>query len=173
MAKRKRKNNDLLNTTHIDKISNTKPTKNHGWRSVTCVQYLWFTNIWQIYHSIKLRVKYFRNMIHGQTKQWIPPPFPISSITLSICYLNIFLLFCIYFRYHKCFMFKGAEWLRQLDYLTIRTSLSPIRRGFVNYRKGALDSHPQVKKLTSCFPMVGGSLRIVRLLPPLKLVAMI
>jgi len=42
------------------------------------------------------------------------------------------------------------------------TSLSPIQRGFapgfVNCKKGALDSQPQVIKLTSCFPMVGGSL---------------
>ena len=45
--------------------------------------------------------------------------------------------------------------------------------GFVNYKKGALDSQPQVIKLTSCLPMVGGSLRVLRLLPPLKLVAMI
>ena len=36
--------------------------------------------------------------------------------------------------------------------------------GFVNYIKGALDSQPQVIKLT----MVGGSLRVLRLLPPLK-----
>jgi hypothetical protein len=36
---------------------------------------------------------------------------------------------------------------------------------FVNYKKGALDSQPQVIKFTSCLPMVGGSLR---LLPPLK-----
>jgi hypothetical protein len=40
--------------------------------------------------------------------------------------------------------------------------------GFVNYKKGALDSQPQVIKFTSCLPMVGGSLR---LLPPLKLIA--
>jgi len=57
------------------------------------------------------------------------------------------------------------------------TSLSPIRRGFapgfVNYKKGALDSQPQVIKFTSCLPVVGGSLRVLRLLPPLKLVAMI
>jgi hypothetical protein len=36
----------------------------------------------------------------------------------------------------------------QLDYLTTYTSLSPIRRGFapgyVNYKKGPLDSQPQV-----------------------------
>ena len=45
--------------------------------------------------------------------------------------------------------------------------------GFVNYKKRALDSQPQVIKLTSCLPMVSGSLRVLRLLPPLKLVAMI
>jgi hypothetical protein len=45
--------------------------------------------------------------------------------------------------------------------------------GFVNYKKGALDSQPQVIKLTSCLPMVGGSLRVLRLPPPLNLVAMI
>jgi hypothetical protein len=42
--------------------------------------------------------------------------------------------------------------------------------GFVNAKKGALDSQPQVIKLTSCLPMVGGSHRVLRLLPPLKLV---
>jgi hypothetical protein len=55
------------------------------------------------------------------------------------------------------------------------TSLSPIRRGFVlgfvNYKKGAFDSQSQVIKFTSCLPMVGGSLRVFRLPPPLKLVA--
>jgi hypothetical protein len=70
-----------------------------------------------------------------------------------------------------------AQRVRQLDYLTTHTSLSPIRRGFVpgfeNYKKGALDSQPQVIKFTSCFPMVGGSLRVLRLPPPLKLIAMI
>jgi hypothetical protein len=43
-----------------------------------------------------------------------------------------------------------------------------VRAGFVNYKKGALDSQPQVIKFTSCLPMVGGSLRVLRLLPPLK-----
>ena len=32
---------------------------------------------------------------------------------------------------------------------------------------------PQVIKITSCLPMVSGSLRVLRLPPPLKLVAMI
>jgi hypothetical protein len=45
--------------------------------------------------------------------------------------------------------------------------------GFVNYKKGALISQPQVIKLTSCLPMVDGSLWILRLPPPPKLVAMI
>ena len=53
------------------------------------------------------------------------------------------------------------------------TSLSPIQRvftpGFVNYKKGAFDSQPQVIKFSNCLPMVGGSLRLP---PPLKLVAM-
>jgi len=45
--------------------------------------------------------------------------------------------------------------------------------GFVNCKKGELDSQPQVIKLTSCLPMVGGSPRVLQLLPPLNLVAMI
>ena len=40
--------------------------------------------------------------------------------------------------------------------------------GLVNYKKGALDSQPQVITYTSCLPMVGGSLRVLWLLPPLK-----
>jgi hypothetical protein len=35
-------------------------------------------------------------------------------------------------------------------------------------KMGALDSQPQVIKFTSCLPMVGGSLRVLWLLPPLK-----
>jgi hypothetical protein len=34
--------------------------------------------------------------------------------------------------------------------------------------EGALDSQPQVIKFTSCLPRVGGSLRVLRLPPPLK-----
>jgi len=47
------------------------------------------------------------------------------------------------------------------------------RPAFYVTKMGALDSQPQVIKFTSCLIMVGGSLRILRLLPPLKLVAMI
>jgi hypothetical protein len=48
---------------------------------------------------------------------------------------------------------RMAQWVRSLD-LTTHASLSPIRRvfkpGFVNYKKGALDSHaqPQVIKFS-------------------------
>ena len=38
---------------------------------------------------------------------------------------------------------------------------------------GALELRPQVIKITSCLPMVGGSLRVPRFLPPLQLVVMI
>jgi hypothetical protein len=59
-----------------------------------------------------------------------------------------------------------------MDYLTTHTRLSPIRRGFVpgfvNFKKGALDSPAQVIKFTSCLSMVSGSHRVLRLLPPLN-----
>ena len=68
-----------------------------------------------------------------------------------------------------------AQCVRWLDYLTTHASLSPIRRGFASgflyYKKGALDS--QVIKFTSFLPMVGGSLRVLRLFPPLKLGIMV
>jgi hypothetical protein len=52
--------------------------------------------------------------------------------------------------------------------------VSPMRHGFapgfVNYKKGAVDSQSQVIKFTSCLPMVDCSLL---LLLPLRLVAMI
>ena len=53
------------------------------------------------------------------------------------------------------------------DVFLIKFMFAP---GFVNYKKGSLDSKQQVIKFTSCLPMVGGSLRLT---PPLKLVAMI
>jgi len=50
----------------------------------------------------------------------------------------------------ECLRARVAQWVRQLDYLTTHTSISPIRRGFspgfANYKKGALDSQPQVIK---------------------------
>ena len=71
---------------------------------------------------------------------------------------------------------RVAQWVRSLD-LTAQINLSPIRHGFapgfVNNKKGALDSQPQVIRFTSCLPRVGGSLRVLRLPPPLKLVDVI
>ena len=62
-----------------------------------------------------------------------------------------------------------AQWVRSLD-LKTRAGVSPIRRGFapsfVNYKKGALDS--QVIQFTSCLPMVGGSLLVLRLFSTTK-----
>ena len=67
---------------------------------------------------------------------------------------------------------RVAQCVKYLDYLITHTNQSTIRRGFapgfVKYEKGALDSEPQVIKLTSCLPMVGGSLRVLGLLPPLQ-----
>jgi hypothetical protein len=60
------------------------------------------------------------------------------------------------------------------EYCIFRTINLDKNDDFVHSTKnGALDSQPQVIKFTSCLPMVGGSLRVLRLLPPLKLVAMI
>jgi len=47
-----------------------------------------------------------------------------------------------------------AQSVRSLD-LTTHTSLSPIRRGVVNYKKGTLVPQPHVIKFASCLPMVG------------------
>ena len=71
---------------------------------------------------------------------------------------------------------RVAQWVRSLD-LTTHTSLSPIRRGFapgfVNYKKGCTRLAAASDNVTSYLPMVGGSLRVLWLPPPLKLVAMI
>jgi hypothetical protein len=74
----------------------------------------------------------------------------LSTITNNVYALTISLI-----------RISGPGWLNEF---------SP---GFVNYEKGALDSQPQVIQFTSYLPMVGGSLWILRLLPPLTLVAMI
>ena len=62
--------------------------------------------------------------------------------------------------------------------IQIHTSLSPLRRGFaphfINYKRGCTRlAATRDKVYTNGLPMVGGSLRIFRLFPPLKLVAMI
>ena len=81
-----------------------------------------------------------------------------------------------YLTKHVGLVQRKSGWLYE-DYLTTHTRLSPMRHGFapgfVNYKKGALASQSQVIKITSYLPMIGVSLRVLQLLPPLKLVAMI
>ena len=43
----------------------------------------------------------------------------------------------------------------------------------LNYKKAALDSQPEMLKLTNFLPMVGGSLKVLQLLTHLRMVAMI
>jgi hypothetical protein len=51
------------------------------------------------------------------------------------------------------------------------TNTAWVRARICELQKGC--TRLAVIKSTSCLPMVGGSLRVLRLLPPLKLVAMI
>ena len=53
------------------------------------------------------------------------------------------------------------------------TNTAWVRTLHCKLQKGALDSQPQVVKFTSCLPMIGSPLRVLRRLSPLKLVAMI
>ena len=69
-----------------------------------------------------------------------------------------------------------AQWVRSLD-LVAHISLLSIRRGFapsfVNYKKGCTRLATASDKVYQLLAQVGGSLRVLRLPPPLKLVAMI
>ena len=100
-------------------------------------------------------------------------PRNVAIHILNVTYINLPKC-CIYAWYSHSYRVRVAQWVRSLD-LIVHASLSPIWRGFapsfVNYKKDARDSQPQVIKLTSCLPRVGGSLRVLRLPPPLKLVA--
>ena len=107
----------------------------------------------------------------------------IITIIVDWCKMRCSLPFHLAFLYLLikslviCVRVRVAQWVRSLDYLATHASLSPIRRGFapgfVSYKNGAFESQPQVIKLTYCLSMIGGSLRVLRLLPLLKLVAMI
>ena len=73
-----------------------------------------------------------------------------------------------------------ARWLNKLgSWITLRLIQTYYQYGvgfapgFVNSKKGELESQPQAIKFTSYLPMIGGSLRVLLLLPPLTLVAMI
>jgi hypothetical protein len=70
---------------------------------------------------------------------------------------NVFVIYCK----HNYFFHPSSDFNPELN-------VNRVLRHFI-----PLDSQPQVIKFTSCLPMVGGSLRALRLLPPLKLVAMI
>ena len=104
----------------------------------------------------------------------IIPIYPTCILNSNI--VNAFFSHCSYDISSWNMGTRVAQWVGSLD-LTAHTSPSPIRRGFmpsfVNYKKGALDSQPQVIKFTKCLPRVGGSLWVFRLPPPLKLVSMI
>jgi hypothetical protein len=61
-----------------------------------------------------------------------------------------------------------------IKFLQAITNMALVRARLCKLQKmGALESHSQVIKFTSCLPMVGGCLRVLRLLPPLKLVVTI
>jgi len=72
----------------------------------------------------------------------------IYTITLKQ-FATFAIILCFYLNF-KHWGARMAQWVRSLD-LTTHTSISPIRRGIapsvVNYRKGALDSQPQVIKV--------------------------
>ena len=86
-------------------------------------------------------------------------------------FVYILLRFKLLKLFHKPFSVMG-----HLIIIT-HTSLSPMRRGFalgfVYFQKGALDSQSQVIQFIIYMPMVGGYLRVLRLLPLRNLVAMI
>jgi hypothetical protein len=92
---------------------------------------------------------------------------------LCCLYLFFWPLCCLCFLFLPlCCLYFFFFWLPNNSYTPI-TNTACIRARFCILQKGALDSQPQVIKFTSCLPMVGGSLRVLRLLPSLKLVAMI
>jgi hypothetical protein len=74
---------------------------------------------------------------------------------------------------HRCY----RTWYTSIYNGNTRTNLSPIRRGFapgfVNHNKGCIRLAAASDKAYQLLPMVGGSLRVLRLLPTQKLVAMI
>jgi hypothetical protein len=66
---------------------------------------------------------------------------------------------------------RVAQWQRSnISYKHI-TNTARVHAQLCKLQKGAFDSQLQVIKFFSCLSMVGGSLRVLRLLPPLKLVA--
>jgi hypothetical protein len=121
---------------------------------------------------------YFYRLIQTTQDSYKYSFFPrFLVIQFNFCVADVVMLLTCFFHFKSICIVTSIYFVDVSFCSTCYTSLSPIRRGFapgfVNYNKGALNSLPQVIKFTSCLPMVGGSLRVLRLLPPLKLVVMI
>jgi len=69
-----------------------------------------------------------------------------------------------YNRFKHTTYFTGPGWLKAYHQYGVV---------FVNHKEGGTRPQPQVIKFASCLPMVGGSLWVLRVPPPLKLVVMI
>jgi hypothetical protein len=89
--------------------------------------------------------------------------------------------FNIFKRFRHLFNVKtGPGWLNELGSWITWQIIQAYNQYGVGSRptlfiakQGAPGSQPQVIKFTSCLSMVGGSLRVLRRFPQLKLVAMI
>ena len=115
---------------------------------------------------------HFNVAFHVCDRMW---SFRVLANLWSFCYCLFIYVLPLVIQLSRVERARVAQWVRLLDYLTTHTSLSQIRRGFapgfVYCKKDALDSQQQVIKYINSLPMVGGSLRVLWLLPPLKLVA--
>ena len=109
-------------------------------------------------------------------------PIKIQGLTRSLMICKQFLLHLCHPSCYSCQESNNASWKRKEQdraydkhniSMVICDAIILFAPGFVNYKKGVLDMQSQVIKITSCLPMVGGSLRVLRLLPSLKLVTMI
>ena len=106
--------------------------------------------------------------------------FNCDTNCLDICINPYFVPIKVTIEYNVVSLMMGPGWLNELgSCIWITKQLVQVyhqygvssRQALKITKKGALDS--QVIKFTSCLPMVGGSLWVLQLLPPLKLVAMI
>jgi hypothetical protein len=71
-----------------------------------------------------------------------------------------------------CFLnsrFRANHYMFKFPYKPI-TNTAWVRARLCKLQKGCTRLEAQVIKFTSCLPMVGGSLQVLRLLPPIKLV---
>jgi len=94
-----------------------------------------------------------QTLAKNQVLQVVPPaPLVVPYVLLLYYHCKNWILFC---KSLSMWGARVAQWVRSLD-LTTHTSLSPIRRGFepgfVNYKKRAIDSQPQVINLPVACP---------------------